>query len=85
MADITISITIPDVYVADTKAALEHHAKKYGGLAEGGTFTNNQAIVYGKKQIEKLLRSIIKEYKQDTKVSIAEAEAMTETNVITFT
>lgn len=85
MAEITLSVTIPDAHIVVSKAALEYHAIKYGALPEGGVFTNNQAIAYGRKQMEKCLLSIIKEFKQDTIVSQAEFTVQQELNAIVLT
>ena len=84
MADVNITVTVPDAHVASMKAAIEHYLKGRGELESGGSLTNPQASTALKKLLSDRLMEILRVWKQDTKKATAMQEAETEISAISI-
>lgn len=82
MADINLTITIPDAHVATVKSAVELFAKTHGDLESDGTFTNIQTRNYIIGLLKDRVLEFVRVYKENSKVAEAMSEAKTETEAI---
>jgi len=82
MADISITIVVPDAYVGVVKLAVEHFAYAHGDLEPPDVFTSVTGKAYIKTLMIRRLLELVKAYKQDQKTAVAMSEAAVETNAI---
>jgi hypothetical protein len=84
MADINITLTIPDAHVSMVKAAIEHFAKSHGDLNVGETFTLPQAKVYATEVCKNRLKELVLVYNSDMSQAAAVVTAQAATNAVIF-
>jgi len=84
MADINITVTIPDEHVASVKSAIEYYLKHRGELEADKTLTNPQSAAAMKKLLSDRIIEIVRVWKQDAKHAQAAEEATAEVNAITL-
>ncbi len=82
MADVIITLTIPDANVATVKAAIEYFAQQRGILENGQTFTANQAIAAIKILCSERIKEIVRVYHYFINEQIAQTNTNTETNSV---
>lgn len=80
MADINITVIIPDAHTETVKTAIEHYLKARGEIV--APLTNPQALSALKKLCSDRVLEIVRVYKEDTKRAVANAEASAEVGAI---
>ncbi len=84
MADVIITLTIPDANVTTVKAAIEYYAQQRGALEIGQTFTANQAIAAIKILCSDRIKEIVRVYRYFVNEQIAQTTTNTETNSVSI-